>query len=460
MAFSDQHFEDELREKLSKDAPLPPGMEWEAMRQGIHQKVNAERKAKRPFLAWWRPVIGIALLLLAGLTGYLLRPVVSAPLETPLTGEIVATDLSTSQGSSAADATGLSSEDHTSGRVTPPPTEELQRPGGSPPAVGRPPKAAGRVPLSLQDDGTPVPKGTTGTEAVPPTTLVTGSATSPEQVTLPTNPHSVDEALAILPFRSYSFMAEGNFLSLPQAEGIKQEENAAGASGAESGQKGWFIDVLAGTQFASATYQGDDAAYAALRSETETPLPGHHLSVGIGKKIGKASHIRTGLAYDRMRTLTDYTNMRTFDSTFLNYPVRAINGDTIYGAADVSVREDRELKSFQREQRLTVPLLIGRNFRLGSNWLALRAGPEFGLLIGSGGKVLAADGSVRYLSDADFQKLSISARLEGELAVPLGKNGPLLIGRIGLRRVLGGGPAEVQRTGNSVVGGIGVRERL
>jgi hypothetical protein len=218
---------------------------------------------------------------------------------------------------------------------------------------------------------------------------------------------------------------------------------------------------LAGTTFAGSAYLGEDGEYTALRSGTETALPGHHLSIGLRKKISGKWHLRAGLAYNRYRAKAEYVNTRTFDSTFLDVPVAiGVGGDTIFGVGTLRVREFREFRSYLREQRLALPLLIGRDFRLGKTRLAVRGGPEFSLLVSRGGKVLTPDGGVRPLVSGDFQQLGISARLEGELAVPLGAKGPIILGRIGFRRLLGGGPPEIRRTGNSVLGGIGLRVPL
>ncbi|TXF89648.1 hypothetical protein FUA23_09365 [Neolewinella aurantiaca] len=460
MAYSDQHFEDELREKLSQDTPLPPGMDWEAMRKGVHQKVEAQRKTKRPFLPWWRPGIGILLLLLAGLCGYQLRNASISQQDAPLKDETNIPDNPTDPTPEIQDATGSVLTDIESGTDSQQPEKEagqLPQPSTFSPTNAAPEKD-GPASAGLPTTNVQITTGKTNDLQKPDPVVSADNAV----VTTKNAAEKVDaslrsEALPRLPFQQYTLIAEGEFLPDPEVKpALTTNEEQATVEA-----KGWFVDLVMGTQFASLDYEGDDSAYAALRSETAAALPGHHLAFSVGKNINEQWHIRSGLAYDRIRTLTEYEGMRTFDSTFLNVPLRVrVNGDTIFGAAALGVTEFREIQSFQREERLTVPILVGRNFQFGRSLLTLRAGPEFGLLIGSGGKVLTADRSVRLLTDDDFQRLTISARLEGELAVPLGAKWPLLIGRIGIRREFGGGQLEIRRTGGSVVGGLGIRWSL
>lgn len=463
MAYSDQEFEDELRNKLSNDAPLPPGMDWEAMRQGVKKKVVAKRKAKRPLLAWWWPGIGVALLLLAGVIGYQLQRVSDVAQSVPLAEDSILIELPNKQVNRPVDATGIAS-DVRSPQSANPPNNNVERRKNLQLALTKPQqKLAEPAQCNFQTDLISTLKDSFDLGValrIAPTNPYTTNDQTPE----PGITHPRIEEVAILPFQSHAFTAEGDFLlrfkvsTKGKKNEEEQEKNKEENPDSIPKPSKWFIDILAGTQFANAVYRGGNPEYAALRSETEAPLPGHHLSISLVRNISKKWNLRTGLAYDRIRTLTNYESMRTFDSTFQSVPIRiAVNGDTILGSADLQVRESRKVRSFQREQRLVLPLLLGRNFQLGKNSLAVRVGPEFGLLIGSGGKVLTAEEGVRSLSNEDFKQLKISARLEGELSMPLGTKGPLLIGRVGFRRVLGGGPAEVQLRGNSIVGGLGLR---
>lgn len=467
MAYSDQQFEDELRETIGKDAPLPPEMNWEAMREGVNQKMTAKRKKKRPLLVWWWPGVGLILLLIVGVIGYQLQPSIVPPEEAPSTTDPKAVDHIASQPASVVDATEKSRAGHKTDLAIAPPTErpELQF------------HAVSNAEVQAKTDQKALPKFRNSPQQLIATAFTTSPtnppspfddvATTNEIASGPTtNMQSSAKALAMLPFISHPFVVMGDFLPLlplnvtPNMSKETPQNAEAITRDSPSEPEAWFIDALAGTQFSPVNYRGDSSNYATLRSDSERALLGHHFSLGIGKNIGQKWQLRSGLAYDRVRTLTDYEAIRTFDSTFLNVPQQVINGDTIFATAQLQVTETRELKSYQREQRLSIPLLLGRNFRIGNNSLTVRAGPEFGLLIGSGGNVLAADQSTRILSDEDFQRLSIIARLEGELGIPLGGKGPLLIGRIGFRRVLGSGPGEVHRQENSVVGGIGFRWSL
>ncbi len=456
MAYSDQDFEDELRTKLGANAPLPPGMDWEAMRKGVKQKVEAKRKKKRRVLAWWWPGLGIALLFLSGLIGYQLKQIGSSQLQQPPAaaaetspGEVVKVQVDhppvfvdIAPKKDRSDAVNPLSENGITAQGKVPPI--TTRPNGEYSAyVFNEPQT--RSLSASKNSFSPTPGLPISVEG----SSIPSIMPFPEEQTV-SSPEA--KALPISPLQSPLFLVEGNFLALPQVSIETEDDEGAPRT------KSWFFDAIIGTQLAGATYRGDNAEYAALRTETETPLPGHHLALGLGKTFKKKWQLRTGIAYDRIRTRTDFNTSITFDSSFQNVPLRVdLSGDTIFGPATLEVRESREVRSFQREQRLTIPLMIGRNFRLGKTRLALRAGPEFGLLIGSGGRIITADEEVRPLSGSDFQRLNVSARVEGELVVPLGARGPLLIGRIGYRQMLNRSALEVRRTGSSLVGGVGVR---
>lgn len=478
MAYSEQDFDEELRARLGQDAPLPPGMDWEAMRNGIKARADGKPKPRKAVPIWWWPGICTVLLLVISFTlgqiyHYVTVPetgtvtvagvlpkaqarnrevaLPNAPAETVLTGEL--SEPVTSPQNGTAPAAGF----HYPERNTKLSTNVLK------------PITAPSVNESLTDRMRDAEK-----ELIPDraSDSIARSQTAPSHI--PDAENRPDKAppapaeikpVAVSPLAAYSFYARGDFLPVFQLKtGTAVNSDFMGNDDGEkvpAKPDGWRIDLVAGTQLASSTYRGDNVAYADFRSETETPLPGHHLALGLVKPINDNWQLRTGLTYDRYRARTDLEGTRVFNTTFQDVPLRIdVSGDTIFGAAELQVTESREFRSFLREQRLSVPLLAGRQFRLGGSLFALRAGPEFGLLIGSGGKVLREDRSSRLLSDADFLRLNVSVRFEGELAIPVGAAGPWFIGRVGVNQVLGGGGMEVRRGGRALTAGIGMRMPL
>lgn len=160
----------------------------------------------------------------------------------------------------------------------------------------------------------------------------------------------------------------------------------------DSGKKGsphFYIDVLAGPEYANRTLaakDGDLAGYATIRDSTESSRLGFSSTVRASLVLANGIALRSGVAYTQINEKLDLFNGTTTDIEI--YEIKDVNGNVIGTQIDTIIGQ-RIKTTYNRLKMVDIPLILGYEVR-DRNWtLSLNGGAFFNVLFEQKGEFLS-----------------------------------------------------------------------
>ncbi|PHI21800.1 hypothetical protein CEQ90_00500 [Lewinellaceae bacterium SD302] len=438
----DQHYEDD--DLFPNDLPLPKSLKWEAMEDGILNKmaVIQARKRKRRFIFWLFP-----LLLLGGMgIGWWSF----SPTETDIAHQPLSDLQMDNDGyqSSSADATdhntsvpATSETDLETLKADPSSTTQHQNSTSAPfqhttidsqPAFAEAPPFDERKlnhTLSTNDhkhdiestkDITPVISASPEDKKSVFSAVVTPSS-------LATVADQIDQLKYLLhlpPIAIEPKIAEQNPELHPAKTAFKPYLRVQLGGGLN-----WF----------SGNYRGADANFVMLRQESEYADPGTHFSARIESGFAPNLFVGSGFDYKTYRTRLDTEAQSTINRlgsmVLLRFNEDPITGDTTnqqFGDTMLTVHQLRRVRHYNRYTSLEIPVYLGYEFGFGRFNLALTGGLAASISRELEGRTFDRNGDVVTLGAESFVSyrmgltlaaaggLRVGYRLTNNLSVTLG----------------------------------------